>query len=1223
MSSLSASKPAFPSTAPCGWSSSLFPFWVRAWFDRMRKRHARVEDLPPLPTDHLVEPMLAEWDRRWISGASILRVLLAMFKKQIALRAWFRLLAHCMPILSAPLLKWMIEAMQEGRQGMALIVLGVALIPFLNSVVIANLAAYFETNVIRRITGLVGTVVVRKTLRLHPSQESRYSRGELVSLAEREPARAAFVCFLPDLVLGPLAALAAAGWLIHLLGWAFLPALAVIAAYVPLRTKILARMGVLLDDIWQVNRERLSTLSETLLSIEAIKLHALERVFGNRIAAIRNRQAGHVVRMANFRVASRVLDFLLSAAMATLCIPVYALSTPVVQVAVLFSALAAFEALADIMGWLPDVLDSWMDSRQAGRRLDTLLTAPEAEDGDADLPIGTIRLAEARPAERPGSFSLDVAPGQLVCVVGAVGSGKSTLLGLVAGQVGVASGVRRVSGRIAWCPSRPWILSGTLAANISTEREVPQERLERALAAVALDEDLRNWHEGLATEIGERGINLSGGQKARLALARAAVTDAEVVILDDSYSALDPGVAAHVHRELVLGLLADRTRLVSTHRLEFAVDADVVIVLEHGRIVEAGHPRELLARLDSCFARLFRHAAERRSESAGIGIADAPSREKSRDDEGSAQSADLTSDEDVHVSGTDWAMAWRYLKMMAPGAMLAVFLLLVVSRRATSVAGEGWLAWWGTHGALPVMVGIAVYALLQVGFMLMEQAQFSINLRGGVRAVTSMHDRMARSILASPKAFFDVTPSGRILNRFSSDHDDLEGQLPLSTGAVFRMSITVMFSLGTLALARPAALVFLPVPILAAVWAYRQVRRPMVRLTQLRAMSRSLTLSRITETIDGAAVVRAAGLGDAFLKTYVKRTQAWMRAMHCAFLTSTWNRTVGFTGGSIFAALGVILTGLGDSGAVPLAISVVALNRVLSISGHFTNLTSQLTRVEQSLASFKRVEEYSDLPSELETGSAAPEAWPRRGEITVEELEVRYRPELAPVLRSANLRIGAGEKVGIVGRTGAGKSTLFLALTRMLEPTAGTIRIDGISTRDLRVEELRRAFSIIPQEPAVFAASVRFNLDPEGRHGDATLERCLRRAHLWDRICSLPEGLATRLGGEGVNLSSGERQLLCFARAILQESRIILMDEATSGIDTLTDARLQLTIRENFAHATLLVIAHRPETLRECNRIVEVVDGRIEERRKGGEEMELGLLDHPGRHAGVAACAAL
>ncbi|XP_048800530.1 ATP-binding cassette sub-family C member 2 [Lagopus muta] len=851
--------------------------------------------------------------------------------------------------------------------------------------------------------------------------------------------------------------------------------------------------------------------------------------------------------------------------------------------------------------------------------------------------------------------NLDIKAGSLVAVVGAVGSGKSSLVSAMLGEMENIKGHINIQGSLAYVPQQAWIQNATLKDNILFGSELDEARYQKVIKACALLPDLELLPAGDQTEIGEKGINLSGGQKQRVSLARAVYNDADIYILDDPLSAVDAHVGKHLFEHVLgpKGLLQNKTRILVTHSISFLPQVDNIVVLVAGAVSEHGSYSTLLANRGA-FAQFLNSygsqeegAAEETTAAVGLdGIEEQgdegmePFVEEGPDDvvtmtlkrEASILRKEFTRSisrrsttsvkkvqeelvknikgqkliekEAVETGKVKFSMYMQYLRAVGFGFSFLVAMGFVGNYGAY-VGTNLWLSAWTDDAehyqneTYPVQqrdLRIGVFGALGISQALFLFLATILSSYGAMRASRILHDQLLSNILRVPMSFFDTTPTGRIVNRFAKDIFTIDETIPTSFRTWLNCFMGIISTLLMIALATPFFLVVI-VPL--GIFYYFVLRFYISTSRQLRrldSVSRSPIYSHFGETVSGISVIRSYGHQQRFLQQNEKIMDINQKTVHSWIVSNRWLAIrLEFVGSLVVffsALLAVISKNSLEGGIVGLSVSS-ALN-VTQTLNWLVRMTSEL---ETNIVAVERVHEYMKVKREAPwvTDKRPPHGWPSRGEIQFVNYEVRYRPELELVLHGINCNIGSTEKVGVVGRTGAGKSSLTNCLFRILEAAGGKIIIDGLDIATIGLHDLRQNLTIIPQDPVLFTGTLRMNLDPFDQYTDEEVWKALELAHLKAYAQELPERLQHIVSEGGENLSVGQRQLLCLARALLRKAKILILDEATAAVDLETDHLIQTTIRSAFADCTVLTIAHRLHTIMDSNRVMVMQAGKIVE----------------------------
>ncbi|KAJ3113711.1 hypothetical protein HDU96_003040 [Phlyctochytrium bullatum] len=805
-------------------------------------------------------------------------------------------------------------------------------------------------------------------------------------------------------------------------------------------------------------------------------------------------------------------------------------------------------------------------------------------------------------------INLEIPKGALVAIVGPVGSGKSSLLEALVGEMRRTNGSVEVSGTVGYAPQIPWIQNATLEQNITFGLPKDEERYRAILQACALERDLEILPSGDQTSIGERGINLSGGQKQRVSLARCCYLDPSIVLLDDPLSAVDAGVAKHLFNRCVTGLLAGKTRVFVTHQLHFAQRADWVIVMDGGCVVEQGTVKDLMANEDGVFAKSitkFVGAPEEAEEVGGEPEAkDVKDPVKADTDAAKTkkegrQAGDMLEEERATgaVKGKVW---WNYVVAAGHWGFAITLVLVLGLVQGSRIGSDLWLVWW-TGDRFKGSFGQAVYIAVYVAWGVLQMfatyclavfMAFSAN-----RAAKVLHNTALARILRAPSSFFDTTPAGRILNRFSKDQDNIDNRL----GPCFRLFVAQLAAaFSTFALICYATPYF-AIPLFfftALYWFTQSVYRYSSReLKRLESISRSPLYANFGETLAGLSTIRAYREQNRFIRANDRFADA---NNNPSFLNYAGRRWIGVrleTMGALLVFFAAIFGVLARSSIDP-ALLGLSLSYALQITGILSFLVILYTETEVCLNAVERMRYYT-VETPVEADAIVPHnrprpEWPEKGAVEFRDVVMSYAPGLPAVLKGVSFAIRAGEKVGIVGRTGSGKSSLVQALFRMVELSGGEIIIDGVSTHTIGLKDLRSKLAIIPQDPILYSGTYRSNLDPFNQYTDADLWNAIERAGLKAKVSNKeenPEGLEGKVLEGGENLSVGQRQLLCLARAILKKPRLLVLDEATANVDYETDSFIQAALRADFANVTIITIAHRLNTIIDYDKVLVMSDG--------------------------------
>ncbi|XP_023687022.1 ATP-binding cassette sub-family C member 3 isoform X2 [Paramormyrops kingsleyae] len=859
------------------------------------------------------------------------------------------------------------------------------------------------------------------------------------------------------------------------------------------------------------------------------------------------------------------------------------------------------------------------------------------------------------------NINLMVPQGSLLAVVGHVGCGKSSLVSALLGEMEKLEGEISIRGSVAYVPQQAWIQNATLRDNILFGHGYNERKYRSVLDACALTPDLEVLPGGDMTEIGEKGINLSGGQRQRVSLARALYSDSDVYLLDDPLSAVDAHVAKHIFDKVIGpdGALSGKTRILVTHGISFLPQVDNILVIVDGRVSEVGSYQHLLKE-NGAFAEFLRnYALEDIVEEDESLVALIEEDEESFPEDAMSNHIDMVDSapsvneakrqfiRQISVISTDSEntrkmsirtrrqserkhvepppekkreMAEKLIQaetaetgrvklkvfleyIKAVGPLLSLFICFLYGcQNAAAVGANIWLSQWtndarnnNTEASRDMRVGVYAVLGLSQG-ILVAISSFTLNL-GGIGAARNLHSALLENKFHTPQSFFDTTPLGRIINRFSKDIYVIDEVLP---STVLMFLGTFFASLSTVIVIVSSTPIF-AVVIVPLALIYFFVQRFYVatsrQLKRLESVSRSPIYSHFSETITGTSVIRAFGRHSAFIQISDMKVDENQKSYYPGIVANRWlGVRIEFIGNCIvlFAALFAVV----DRNSLEPGLVGFSVSYALQVTMSLNWMVRMSSDLESNIVAVERVKEYAETETEApwEVMEKKPPAeWPQTGKVEFHDYSVRYREGLDLVLRNLTLSVKGGEKIGIVGRTGAGKSSMTLCLFRLLEAASGEITIDGVKVSEIGLHDLRSKLTIIPQEPVLFSGSLRMNLDPFDSYSNEEVWKALELSHLKRFVNNNPSKLDLTCTEGGENLSVGQRQLVCLARALLRKTRILILDEATAAIDLETDDLIQSTIRTQFEDCTVFTIAHRLNTIMDYTRILVLDKGQIAE----------------------------
>ncbi|KAH0839445.1 P-loop containing nucleoside triphosphate hydrolase protein [Lanmaoa asiatica] len=1277
-------------------TANIFSIWTFAWLTPLLRKGSQViiteDDLPALaPYDEsanlgnglqraiekqpLPDPRLAlDYGPPFSSPMAV--PMSALVFSSSSRTAW----PSVQPVLLRALLSYISEYQDNKGAGILasstpLLGYAIAIIMFVASMAqTVILHQYFQIcfqTGMRVRAGLV-TAIYKKALVLSSDERSR-ATGDIVNLMS---ITLAFVS------------------LYNLLGWSAFVGVAIMIFSIPLNTSI-ARILKNMHERQMKNRDKRTRLmSELLANIKSIKLYAWEYAFIRRVLHVRNDLELRLLRKIGIATAMNTTlwgGIPLIVAFSSLATASVFSARPLTA-DIIFPAISLFMLLQFPLAMVGSILylikvpsftsfpvqfsqvtSNIIEALVSVKRLSAFLHAEELqEDAVKRIEKSSLSIGDEVLSIRDGEFqwtkngiqptlegiNLTIRKGELVGILGRVGAGKSSLLSAIIGDMRKTEGEIVLSGTVAYAAQNPWyvILSATVRENILFSHAYDELFYNLVIEACALKPDLAVLPQGDMTEVGEKG---DGGQRARVALARAVYARADLVLLDDVLAAVDSHVARHVFDNVIgpQGLLATKARVLVTNSIAYLKHFDQLAYLRRGIILECGSYRQLLSNPDSAIRKLVQNHATNGSSSGVASGAQTPAHTS-----GSGISTPTMSDSNLQTTlvdeidsvaekvvrrasfskaaiaplpsvreATSSGMSKEhseqgrvkkevYLQYLgaASKAGFYFFILVTVLAQLVSIVSTLMLRLWseqnresGENAGLrdPYLLGYGFFNLMQI--LLAGAAGLLIFVLCSLRSSKYLHDSMLDSVMKAPLSFFEMTPTGRILNLFSRDIYVVDLVLGRVIQNLVRTSATTASILLVIGFSFPPFIL----TIIPLSWFYYRVTVYYLstsrELKRLDAVSKSPIFAWFSESLSGLSTIRAYNQQTIFTAQNARRID---RNQMCYFPSTAVNRWLAvrleFVGAAIILftaifAVAAVATSNVDAGLVGMVLSYA-----LNTTGALNWLVRSASEVEQNVVSVERITHYandlaSEAPREL-PDSKPPADWPGAGEVEFREYSMRYRPELDLVLKEISLTIKPAEKIGIVGRTGAGKSSvsvivvgpwplliavrqLLLALFRILEAASGKIFIDGVDISTIGLHDLRSVISIVPQNPDLFEGTLRENIDPVGEYQDVDIWVALEHAHLKSYVESLPEALDAPVQEGGSSLSAGQRQLLCFARALLRKV-------TTSAVDLDTDRAIQEIIRGPlFDKVTILTIAHRLNTIIESTRVLVLDQGCVAE----------------------------
>ncbi|XP_055904385.1 probable multidrug resistance-associated protein lethal(2)03659 [Eupeodes corollae] len=1052
--------------------------------------------------------------------------------------------------------------------------------------------------------------------------------------------------FFHDLWKGPIEA-AIFGYLMYgEIGWSALVGIGFLALFIPLQIWAAKAAAHYRSETAKNADTRVKFMNEIVHAIQVIKMYAWEKSFARLVAAVRKTELkairGSMVIMGALQCTTMVSNLALF-----LCLVTYVFTGSVITSKKVFIVSSFFEALDDsLLHFFPMAMTTWAEILVISRRaVDFLLQSEDPADGGIEnfayepehdvevtnffgrihnpvavrkgLLVHNLRASWDKgdnPREHLSGCSFQIQENEFLGVVGSIGSGKSSLLNAILGEIDVTAGNLEVHGILSYAPQEPWIFEGSIRDNILFIEKFNEERYKAVIRACSLQRDIDAFPFGDSTIIGERGVSLSGGQKARISLARAIYKKADIYLLDDPLSAVDSYVGKHILEKCILKFLDSKIRILVTHQLRQLKNTSQLIVMENGSIQFQGQYEVLkdrILQIDVQHTDLEDNNLVQRNESliekvrpAKVELIDNGIDRKEQKAQGSVKASTYL----------------EYVRSLGNSTLIAFVLLLFISSRGLLSGLDIFVSKWATweeelplknnntystkanfYDSLPFDVErkrrVIIYSVLIVFtlifYVLRTYAFFKVCLKISYK----VHEKLFNGIIRTSMYFFNTNSSGRIINRFANDMNIVDVQMPQTLYEVlsfftYAISVVVVVAFANFWLFIPALIlyVFLYLGRKYYIGASRSLKR-------MESMSRSPVYSHTNQTFHGLTTIRAmnatkiveaefhsfqnVNTSALYLFTAANRAFAFWTDLICVFYTL------------IVTFSFLVLNSNFESGDVGLAITQSMSLVVVCQWG-----MRQTAELENQMTSLERIIEYAELPSEppLESDPKhkPDDEWPQNGRIDFIGTRLKYSEKGDYILKGLTFTINPREKVGIVGRTGAGKSSIIQAMFRLAH-TEGVIEIDGHDLCQLGLHDLRSRISIIPQDPVLFSGTIRYNLDPFDQKSEDDMWRALSEVEMKSYVSSLEGGLSFVVHDGGSNFSMGQRQLICLARAILRHNKILILDEATANVDPKTDILIQTAIRTRFVDCTVLTIAHRLHTVMSSDRIMVMDGGKVVE----------------------------
>ncbi|OMO85156.1 hypothetical protein COLO4_21734 [Corchorus olitorius] len=1215
--------------ARAGFFSKMTFWWLNSLMKQGKEKILEDRDIPLLQEEHRAQTCYSKYveqlSKEKKKGSSDLpskfSLIFYPYWKAILVSGFFALIKVLMLSTGPLFLRAFIEA-AEGKEAIRhegyVLAVGLLLTKCLES--LSERQWLFHTGLVGlQVRSMLFAAIYQKQLRLSNAAKMTHSPGEIVNYVSVDANRIGeFPSWFHQIWSTSLQLCLALVIVYYTVGLATVAALIAIVLTVLASSPLAKLLLKYQKNLMLAQDKRLKAITESLANMKVLKLYAWEMHFKNIIDGLRKEEINWISGILTQRGFQVVLFWsspvLVPAVTFWTC---YFLGIKLNAVKV-FTFLASLNILQEPISVIPDVVEVFIEAKVSLDRIVKFLEAPELENKDLkqkqydkefeySIFISSSEIswdAESSSIPTLKNINLVVKPGEKVAICGEVGSGKSTILAAVLGEVPKNNGIVHTDGKIGYVSQTAWIQSGSIQENILFGSVMDEVRYQEVLKKCCLMEDLETLPFGDLTVIGERGINLSGGQKQRVQLARALYQNADIYLLDDPFSAVDAHTATCLLNEYLMGALSEKTVLLVTHQVHFLPAFDSVLLMAAGEIIEAGTYDYLLATSIE-----FQNLVNSHNNNVGSEIHSCQftsrrpttSKEEIQHIYVKGQSAvpsgeQLIKQEEKETGDIGLKTYKQYLShdkcflYFSFSAIFNMFLIIGLLMQNFWVAAN---VQNSNVSRLKLVVVFTVIGSPVAIFLLLRSFAVVLSGRGASQSIFST---LLNSLFLAPMNFYDATPMGRILSRVSSDLSIVDLEVPFRFSIAVGSTLNAYFIFLILAiLAWPVVFVILHL-IFLSIFLQRYYLASSMELKRIYGTTKSSVTSHLAESIAGAMTIRAFQEGDRFFSRSLDLIDANASSDFHNFSANEWLIQRLEIPCAIVLSLSALAMTLLPLGASASGLIGAALSLGLSLNLHLVVSIQYQCVLANLMVSVERLEQYMHIPSEapqiIEDNRPA-HGWPSFGKVEICSLKVRYRPDSPLVLKGINCIFDGGHKIGIVGRTGSGKTTLISALFRLVEPSEGQIIIDDLDISTIGLHDLRSRLGIIPQDPTLFSGSIRYNLDPLSEHNDYEIWEVLEKCQLREAVQGKEEGLNSLVVHDGSNWSVGQRQLICLGRALLKRSRILVLDEATASIDSTTDSIVQRIIRKEFLDCTVITVAHRIPTVMDCTMVLSISDGKL------------------------------
>ncbi|XP_027198223.2 ATP-binding cassette sub-family C member 4-like [Dermatophagoides pteronyssinus] len=1131
------------------------------------------------------------------------------------------------PLLLSRVIRFFSHPNDDEFQSACLYLLAMVCIPFF-CILLRHPDRYLAIRCAIKIRVAWCTLIYRKAIRLHQQAFRQTTIGQILNLISNDVTRIDQFCnYSSYIIVSPLMFIVRMYICYIYIGSYCFIGLFLLLLVIPLNMITGRIFQLLRKKIAKTSDTRLRIISDILKGIRVIKMYAWEEHFSRLVDHARNQEIIQIKLGIILKAINSVIAFISSHIILFAMLSAYVIyDGNLLNADQVFVIMNVIETTSCVSSrGLPIALTLLFEMFASCDRIQDFLLLKEFSPKTITYQNETSELKEDKMAIKMENVSavwmaenkqpaldniiLNVEPGELVMVIGSIGSGKSTFLMSLMNEIPITKGSIKLNGRIAYVAQDPWIVNGSIRDNILFGSEYDKNKYKTIIDVCGMQYDLEQLPHGDRSLVGERGVSLSGGQKIRLTLARALYSEADIYLLDDPLSAVDVKVANHIFERCIMNYLKSKTIILVTHQSQFIKNASKILVLDNGRQLIFDHYDEIIKsksiNLESFLQpkNIVENISEiSTNDSMTIGNVYSDNQQK-------CSTPKIVEETKTSKGSIKREIYWKYIRAGIGPIRFPLMIFAIICTSSLYYYTDIWLSQWtnrnqhlimGNNSQIDLMNikdhrfnDVMIYSTLVTSILIAMIIQTITIFIMCINASIHLHKKLYCSLIRVPISFYDNVPIGRIMNRFAKDIGIIDEQLPQSVNDLLNfivslLGVTIIVSIAHWYLMFPAFIMIASILIIRRL--YTMVAQDLNRFENI---ARNPLFNHMTMTLNGLPTIRSFNVNDEFIHQFYRYQNDHTAIYFTCFASMK------FTGIcldlicmiymiiiSIFIMISYKDIQSGTAGLI--------LSTILGLIGKTQPGIRATIEAEKRMISVERILEYTDLESEapLKSNYKFPSIWPENGRIIFDHVYLYYNHSAKPVLKDVCFEIHGGEKIGIVGRTGAGKSSIITALFRMVEIN-GKIIIDSVNCSDIGLHELRSKISIIPQEPVAFIGSLRKNLDPFDVRSDEEIWNALEKVQIKKVVNEMYEKLEYQLSEGGDNLSVGQRQLICLARALLRRNKILILDEATANVDNHTDSLIQQTIRNNFSDCTVITIAHRLNTIIDSDRIIVMDAGRV------------------------------